>query len=124
MILGYLRPNLKRKFLSSDHPFTDFRQNYARALIGVASFAVLALLLPLPVGASSLEPIRELLWAGDPEGGAPFVEADPAQPAKLVGFDVEIADLIARGLGRKAVFTTLRLLPSINPSSVGTPKSA
>jgi polar amino acid transport system substrate-binding protein len=107
MILGYLRPNLKRKFLSSDHPFTDFRQNYARALIGVASFAVLALLLPLPVGASSLEPIRELLWAGDPEGGAPFVEADPAQPAKLVGFDVEIADLIARGLGRKAVFTDI-----------------
>ena len=44
------------------------------------------------------------IGAGDPEGGAPFVEADPAHPDKLVGFDVEIADLIARGLGRTPRF--------------------
>ena len=51
---------------------------------------------------------RELRWAGDPEGGAPFVEASPADPSRLVGFDVEIADLIARGLNRQPrfVFTT------------------
>jgi polar amino acid transport system substrate-binding protein len=47
------------------------------------------------------------LWAGDPEGGAPFVEADPANPDKLIGFDAEIADLIARSLGRKAVFVNV-----------------
>src|SRR5947208_258981 len=47
---------------------------------------------------------RELRWAGDPEGGAPFVEADPAHPDTLVGFDVEIADLIARGIGRTPRF--------------------
>jgi polar amino acid transport system substrate-binding protein len=46
----------------------------------------------------------ELLWAGDPEGGAPFVEADPAHPDMLVGFDVEIATLIARGLRRTPRF--------------------
>jgi His/Glu/Gln/Arg/opine family amino acid ABC transporter permease subunit len=45
-----------------------------------------------------------LRWAGDPEGGAPFVEADPRDPSKLVGFDVEIADLIAGGLGRTPNF--------------------
>lgn len=43
---------------------------------------------------------RELRWAGDPEGGAPFVEASPSDPDDLVGFDVEIAELIARELGR------------------------
>jgi len=43
---------------------------------------------------------QELRWGGDAEGGAPFVEADPADPARLVGFDVEIAQLIAEGLGR------------------------
>lgn len=50
----------------------------------------------------------ELRWAGDPEGGAPFVEADPNDPSRLVGFDVEIAELIARGLGRtpRFVFVT------------------
>ena len=33
----------------------------------------------------------ELRWAGDPEGGAPYVEASPADPNLLVGFDVEVA---------------------------------
>jgi len=46
-------------------------------------------------------------WAGDPEGGAPFVEADPTHPDTLVGFDVEIADLIARALGRRPEFVNI-----------------
>jgi polar amino acid transport system substrate-binding protein len=40
-----------------------------------------------------------LLWGGDAEGGAPFVEADPADPSQVRGFDVEVAGRIARGLG-------------------------
>jgi polar amino acid transport system substrate-binding protein len=47
---------------------------------------------------------QELTWAGDPEGGAPFVEADPADPNKLTGFDVEIAELIAKGVNRTPHF--------------------
>src|SRR5437899_3104284 len=50
------------------------------------------------------EPPRVLRWAGDPEGGAPFVEADPSRPDRVVGFDVEVADLFARGLGRTPEF--------------------
>jgi polar amino acid transport system substrate-binding protein len=42
---------------------------------------------------------RLLLWGGDAEGGAPFVEADPANPTRVRGFDVEVAVRIARGLG-------------------------
>src|SRR5262245_50747588 len=54
----------------------------------------------------------ELRWGGDAEGGAPFVEADPSKPARVVGFEVEIAQLLATGLGRtprfiQAGFTTL-----------------
>ena len=45
-----------------------------------------------------------LRWGGDAEGGAPFVEADPADPAKLRGFDVEIASLVAKKLGRTPAF--------------------
>ena len=45
-----------------------------------------------------------LRWAGDAEGGAPYVEADPADPARVVGFDVEVAELIAAGLGREPRF--------------------
>jgi polar amino acid transport system substrate-binding protein len=47
---------------------------------------------------------RAMRWGGDAEGGAPFVEADPADPSKVRGFDVEIATMIARGLNRKPVF--------------------
>jgi polar amino acid transport system substrate-binding protein len=49
----------------------------------------------------------QLLWAGDPEGGAPFVEADPARPDSLVGFDVELAALMARRLGRIPKFLNI-----------------
>jgi polar amino acid transport system substrate-binding protein len=45
-----------------------------------------------------------LRWGGDAEGGAPFVEADPADPQRLVGFDVEVAQLIAAELGRTPQF--------------------
>ncbi len=45
-----------------------------------------------------------LLWGGDAEGGAPFVEADPADPLRVRGFDVEVAEVIARGLHRQARF--------------------
>ena len=56
-----------------------------------------------PVAAQALArpPFR---WGGDAEGGAPFVEADPADPSRVRGFDVEIADLIARGLRREPQF--------------------
>jgi polar amino acid transport system substrate-binding protein len=45
-----------------------------------------------------------LRWGGDAEGGAPFVEADPNDPLILRGFDVEVAEQIARGLGRRPEF--------------------
>ncbi len=53
-----------------------------------------------------------LRWGGDAEGGAPYVEADPADPAKVRGFDVEIAEMLAGALGRtpqfvQAAFATL-----------------
>lgn len=56
-----------------------------------------------------------LRWAGDEEGGAPFVEADPAHPETLVGFDVEVAGLLARGLGRTPRFVQI-LFSSIDGS--------
>ncbi|HEY7194448.1 MAG TPA: ABC transporter permease subunit [Gemmatimonadales bacterium] len=47
-------------------------------------------------------PTQVLVWGGDAEGGAPFVEADPADPSRVRGFDVEVAARIARGLGRRS----------------------
>lgn len=46
----------------------------------------------------------ELQWGGDAEGGAPFVEADPNDPSRVVGFEVDIAAMLAEGLGRTPRF--------------------
>ena len=54
--------------------------------------------------AVSAQPQPRLRWAGDPEGGAPFVEADPSHPDRVTGFDVEIAGLLAAGVGRTPQF--------------------
>jgi polar amino acid transport system substrate-binding protein len=40
-----------------------------------------------------------LLWGSDSEGGAPYVFPDPKDPSKLIGFELEIAEAVARRLG-------------------------
>ncbi|MEP6494808.1 MAG: ABC transporter substrate-binding protein/permease [bacterium] len=49
-------------------------------------------------------PTRAIRWGGDAEGGAPFVEAEPNDPSRVRGFDVDIAGMIAKGLGATPQF--------------------
>ena len=46
----------------------------------------------------------ELAWGGDVQGGEPYVFEDPADPKRLVGFEVELADALGRTLGVRARF--------------------
>jgi len=79
------------------------RRREARiVLTRAAVVAVASLLLAAP--ASAADAPRVLRWGGDAEGGAPFVEADPSDPSRVRGFDVEIAGELARGLGLEPVF--------------------
>ncbi|MEA2239143.1 MAG: putative S-methylcysteine transport system substrate-binding protein yxeN [Thermoanaerobaculia bacterium] len=66
------------------------------------NFLILAIALAFISTARADEKV--LRWGGDAEGGAPFVEADPNDPSNLKGFDVEVAELIAKGLGRRPEF--------------------
>lgn len=53
----------------------------------------------------TLTMIRErgfLLWGSDAEGGAPYVFPDPQNPSRLIGFEVDLAEAIAREIGVKA----------------------
>ena len=99
-LLQPLRPENGRIIAREAHRLTDaIRRSPHLAflntvLVGVVVFTASPLVAQEPV----------LRWGGDAEGGAPFVEADPADPTKLVGFDVEIAALIARELGRRPQF--------------------
>ena len=79
----------------------------------VHGLAVLAIVIAASVGRVAAQGTTgELRWGGDAEGGAPYVEADPNDTTRVVGFEVEIAQLLAAGLGRvprfiQAGFTTL-----------------
>ena len=54
---------------------------------------------------NTLEKIKKrgyLLWGSDAEGGAPYAFPDPKNPSRLIGFEVDLTDAIARELGVKA----------------------
>ena len=78
---------------------------------------LLSLLVALPIGIfldvsaygqdDSLRTIQSkgtLVWGADQEGGGPFVFPDEKDPNKLVGFEVELAELITEHMGVKAQF--------------------
>jgi His/Glu/Gln/Arg/opine family amino acid ABC transporter permease subunit len=68
---------------------------------------VLALLVATALWTISQPDAAIFRWGGDAEGGSPFVEADPRDPSKLAGFDVEIAGLIAGELDRTPEFVQI-----------------
>jgi polar amino acid transport system substrate-binding protein len=52
------------------------------------------------VGAAAAQQGPELRWGGDPSGGAPFAFFDPNDPSRVIGFEVDIMDALAKRLGR------------------------
>ncbi|MBC7542480.1 MAG: ABC transporter permease subunit [Candidatus Sericytochromatia bacterium] len=67
-------------------------------------FFLLCLLLAggfiLPAHAALPGQIR---WGADAEGGAPYIFPDPANPSKLIGFEVDLADALSAELHRPFV---------------------
>jgi len=75
----------------------------------ISLFAGLAVLFSLVVPSQgtegSLAKIKKrgyLIWGSDAEGGAPYIFPSPEDPARLIGFEVDIADAMAREMGVKA----------------------
>jgi polar amino acid transport system substrate-binding protein len=78
-----------------------------------------------PALAETLTAVRdrgELVWGGDLQGGEPYVFEDPHDPRQIVGFEVDIAAVIARELGlRDARFAQVEwsnLVPSLERGDV------
>src|SRR5262245_49752908 len=62
-------------------------------------------LLPiLLMAVATSAPAQDFVWAADAEGGAPYTFPDPRDPAKLIGFEVDLANALAMRMGRKARF--------------------
>lgn len=71
--------------------------------------AIAYLLIALSVGVPQARPpetasASELAWAADAEGGAPYIFPDPRNPANDIGYEVDLANALARRMGRKARF--------------------
>lgn len=93
------------------------RNSSLRAGTAVAIFATVAMLLAAGGGLGSLAGCRdeaprgdtlakikargELTWGADLQGGEPYLWEDPDHPGKLLGFEVEIMEAVARRLGVK-----------------------
>jgi polar amino acid transport system substrate-binding protein len=48
--------------------------------------------------------VRPLIWAGDGEGGMPYVSRNPKDPTQYLGFEADIARALSRQLGRPINF--------------------
>jgi polar amino acid transport system substrate-binding protein len=73
-------------------------------LLGLGLFCYWA--VPAPSNPGALEGIKKrgyLRWGSDAEGGAPYIFPDPKAPSKLIGFEVDLAEAIARELGVTAI---------------------
>ncbi|HVJ91590.1 MAG TPA: ABC transporter substrate-binding protein/permease [Labilithrix sp.] len=72
-----------------------------------------------PSAAGGLSRVRAagvLKWGGDVQGGEPYVYDDPDHPGHLIGFEVELAEAIAKELGVRAEFVQndwANLVPSL-----------
>jgi polar amino acid transport system substrate-binding protein len=47
---------------------------------------------------------RPLRWGADAEGGAPYIFKDPKNPSRNIGFEVDLANALAKDLGRPIEF--------------------
>jgi polar amino acid transport system substrate-binding protein len=83
-------------------------KNVRRASLACALFAmVVGCAGAASPSSGALERIRargELVWGADEQGGEPYVYEDPARGGALVGFEVDLADALARALGVRARF--------------------
>lgn len=79
-----------------------------RSIVSIALPFILSFCIstqPASAGLSTIDTIKDrgvLLWGCDIAGGAPMAFPDPSNPSKLLGFEADIAEAIAKELGVKA----------------------
>ncbi|MBI4514464.1 MAG: ABC transporter permease subunit [Deltaproteobacteria bacterium] len=99
-------------------------RSHLSSLIARGGLAALALLLalfhrPETAAGDALAEVRArgtLRWGGDIQGGEPYVFQHPHDTARLIGFEVEIAEALAQRLGVRAEFVQndwQNLVPSL-----------
>ena len=75
--------------------------------IGFVACAYLMLVAGPPSRADTFDEIRKrgsIRWGGDQEGGGPYIYSAPNDPQKLIGFEVELMQMLADRLGVRSEF--------------------
>jgi polar amino acid transport system substrate-binding protein len=67
-------------------------------------FLVTTILSLASSAAAQDNPKRPLLWGADKDGGLPYVFADPNDPDKTIGFEMDLAQALAAEIGRPIEF--------------------
>lgn len=71
----------------------------------------------LPAGEGAAQQEARICWAADSEGGAPYIFKDPKDPAKVIGFEVDLAAALAVELHRPIQFVQYQygsLIPGLD----------
>jgi len=84
---------------------SPFRFSTQTLLTLAAAWMIASLNVTADDGLDRIQQRDTLVWGADQEGGGPFVYPNPDDPSQLVGFEVELAQLIAEHLGVKAEFS-------------------
>jgi len=72
-------------------------------------------------GSAPVRAAEQLRWGLDLEGGAPYGYADPANPARIIGFERDIADELGKRLGRTFLPVQVNwdsLIPSLSRNTI------
>jgi len=89
----FLCPLLERGLeLRGCRRFPDFLPAWLGCLLLVAA--------GLPPGQAPATASEPLTWGADREGGGPYLYPDPRDPGQTIGFEVDLAQALARELGR------------------------
>lgn len=66
---------------------------------------IILCLLSMLAGCTQTQEVKPLRWGADADGGMPYAFKDPDDPTKLIGFEVDLANVLAKELNRPIEFT-------------------
>ncbi|MGE3946173.1 MAG: ABC transporter substrate-binding protein/permease [Blastocatellales bacterium] len=75
----------------------NYKYSAPRIALIIAIFLVIS-------GQTGFAQTPALRWGGDAEGGAPFLLPDPQNPSRIIGFEIDLMESVAKKLGRRSVF--------------------
>ena len=82
----------------------DLPQSHRGTELFIRLSKFLSLWLCVSVAFVMVASAQDLRWGGDAEGGAPYLLPDPKNPRRIIGFEIDLMEALAKQLNRRSVF--------------------